>query len=459
VVGDTSPLLPNTKVVLHLGQKALDNSSPFKLTLNEARGCHWTSSDGIHHLTTYAPQDTFDFKAAFEREGNSYLQSDNEDSISQENSLIAETSLGEKKTGAKTGRENYRFWLARDIEKVKKLLQGAFQPHTSDTRFYANSNEVIENLLSTKRNHLYLDIETDEDLNLTCFGYAFDHPSPIYCVPVFRFNNALAYSQTELLEILRALVVAMRDNVTVCHNSLFDLFVLAWKYNLPVGSQIYDTMLAHARLYPGVEKSLGHCASIYTYEPYHKNEGVFHPKTTDQDLQLWNYNAKDILVTREIKNSIDARAVQAGAVESIAQVNASIRPYLISTLQGIKYKEDKLKAIMAENDRKMNALLRVSRYLVNHDFLPTSSTQCVNYFHNEVGLPVVKKSKTGKPSLDAKAMLKLAVSHDHPMIPLTLEFRRLSKQSGSLKFTPWVLDDDSQPMVEETLEQEINVIV
>ncbi len=64
--------------------------------------------------------------------------------------------------------------------------------------------------------------------------------------------------------MLRALAVALRDNTVVIHNALFDLFVLAYRYGIPAPPNVYDTMLAHHRLFPEVEKSLGHCISLYT---------------------------------------------------------------------------------------------------------------------------------------------------------------------------------------------------
>ena len=55
-----------------------------------------------------------------------------------------------------------------------------------------------------------------------------------------------------------------------------------------------------------------------------------------------------------------------------------------------------------------------------------------------LGYPVVFKSKkTQLPSLGKKAMYKLRLKHDNPVIDFVLAYREVAKESGSLKFNPW----------------------
>ena len=87
--------------------------------------------------------------------------------------------------------------------------------------------------------YLYsLDIETDyEEQNLQCFAFSFDGIT-IYSVPILDFNYRWAYSSAHL--ILRALAVAIRDNILVAHNGAsFDFFVLAFKYKIVINNTCY----------------------------------------------------------------------------------------------------------------------------------------------------------------------------------------------------------------------------
>jgi DNA polymerase I-like protein with 3'-5' exonuclease and polymerase domains len=246
-------------------------------------------------------------------------------------------------------------------------------------------------------------------------------------------------------KIFQALVIAMRDNEVVCHNALFDLFILAWKYNIPVGHKIYDTMLAHHRLWPEIEKSLGHCMSHLLYEPYHKDQGIYSPATSEQEQRLWKYNANDVRATILIKEEIEriGRSYP-GAIDSIRQVNRSIRPDLINTLQGIRYSEQDRQKLFSENDRLMTHYFKMCNRLVGHEMLPSSPKQCVDYFHGELDYKVITRSaRTNEPSLDKNNIYKLKLKYpDNPVLDFVLAFRRLSKESGTLKFTPWIKEDD-----------------
>jgi hypothetical protein len=71
--------------------------------------------------------------------------------------------------------------------------------------------------------------------------------------------------------------------------------------------------------------------------------------------------------------------------------------------------------------------------------MPGSSTQCVRYFHDLMGYPVLQRSAiTKKPKLDEKSLLKLAIKHpDNPIIDLVLLYRGIAKETGSLGFIEW----------------------
>ena len=207
------------------------------------------------------------------------------------------------------------------------------------------------------------------------------------------------YYYEDTARVLRALAVAFRDNTVVIHNALFDLFVLAYKYGIPAPRSVYDTMLAHHRLFPEVEKSLGHCLALYTDQPYHKNEGVFEPKNASQQQQLYEYNAKDVISLALLKPQLDETAKNFKATDSIRQVNASVVPYLTAMLQGIRYDDEKLHDIVAHNDRYQNELLRFLRLLTGGDLNPNSPKQVANYLYGRLGYQRPDKDITSEKVL------------------------------------------------------------
>jgi DNA polymerase I-like protein with 3'-5' exonuclease and polymerase domains len=429
--------LPGTKVLLLLGQRALDTFAKERetlvdpsVTLNQQRGSPIVSSSGLVYVASYLPQDAVDMKADFEKKYNIlYVEQSDED----EN----EDDSNAKTTKGATKRSNFRFWLEKDTQKAIRIVADGLVPYPeSQVEIYPSEAEVIEALLSNKGGFLHFDIETDRERNMLCFGFRFNS-GKVYVVPVYLFDYSLAYVQ--MFRILQALAVAIRDNTIVGHSiGCFDLFVLAHKYKIPWGEHAYDTMFSHKRVFPEAEKSLGHVISLYTDLPYHKNEGVFEPKNNVEQRQLWEYNAKDVLALEYVKQGIDREAARILATESVEEVNECIFPYLLITLQGVRYDKDKQIATLLDNDRRMTALLRIIKWFVGDNLLPTSSVQCAKYFHDRCRLPVIGRSKkTGKPSLSEKNLLKLGIKHEHPLIPLCINFRQLMKESGTVDFIPW----------------------
>ena len=403
---------PDTKVVLLLGQKALDMVAT-GVSIDEQRGCP-IIKDGITYVPSYEPQEAVDRQAYFN-------PNDSDDKGGGD----------DKGRHGKTRRPNRKFWLTRDVKKAVAYLTTPPEVTKAAHVLWPRADEVIRVLTETKGKNMYFDIETNRSLEMTCFGFSFDEKRA-WCVPmVVSPREGYYYSDTP--RILRALAVAMRDNTTVIHNSLFDLFVMGYKYGIPAPRRVYDTMLAHHRLFPEVEKSLGHCLSLYTDQPYHKNEGVFEAHGHEQQTQLYEYNAKDVISMALLQPQIDATAANFKATDSIQQVNDSVVPYLTAMLQGIRYDDAKLDDIIANNDRHQNVLLRFLRLLVGKDLNPNSPKQVADYLYNRLGYKRPSKDVTSE-----KALLQLRLSKpDNPVMALILRYRSLAKESGQLKFPPW----------------------
>lgn len=424
----TLPLLPNTKCLLLLGQNALSKYLPGK-TLNEQRGSPFYVAS-TPSIASYLPQDAID-PQDFEGDLNS---------AAQRNLYESPDDGGDfKSRHGKTSRANYRFWLQRDVSKCVRICKFGLQvPAQRGIHIYPNLQVILHVLNETKNKHLFLDIETDCDRNITCVGFGFDLDN-IYVVPLLRYDYQRGYENTQ--RFLQALTVAMRDNITVCHNAMFDLWVLSDKYRIPFGRRIEDTMLMHHRCFPEAEKSLGHCVSLWTDEPYHKDEGVFMPNNTEQELKLWQYNAKDIAATMLVYAALESYAKTIpGLPESFAQVNSMIYPYLVTTLTGMRYDETKRAQMVEENDRLMMQYLRCIKLLTGGlEVLPASNKQCNYYFSELLNYPSQGRSmQTNANKWGEKELQKLKLKFPlNAVIDFMLAFRSVQKETGSLGFTPY----------------------
>ncbi len=455
---DKSPVWEGTKCILILGEKAMHEllHETCNNTIHEMRGSLFYRK-GIPTICSYLPQDAVDIYKNYEKESNP-LASDYRPDVGV--SEDGEEGEGDVKRHGKTKRSNYAFWLRRDVWKCKQILLGKI-PDKQQPKYhiYPPSNEVVEILTNTKNQHLFFDIETDyEELNLQCFSFSFDGVN-IYCVPILDHYYRPAYS--DYYRIMRALAIAINDNTLVAHNgACFDFFVLAYKYHIPI-NKTYDTLIAMHRCFPDVEKSLGHCTSYWTWEKFHKDEDSQGYFTHQQMMDRLSYCGKDVYTMYLIKTAIDKYAKTIPGLEkSISDAMACIRPYLISTLTGIRVNSKMINDKCAENDQLMVQYNRLIEWFIGEagmneirggkklGMFAGSNPQCCRYFHDMLGYPVVAKGKPNafgesSPSLGKKDLFKLALKHENPVINLICAYRETKKETTRLRFLPWVEDRDS----------------
>ena len=452
VMEDSSEFLPNTKCVLLLGEAAMHKYCPNTRnnSLNEMRGSP-LDINGIPAYASFFPQDATDIKnheANLNKESKEYTGNEDYETENE----------GDEKDFSPTKRGNYAFWLKRDCQKAIRVVKNKpFPIRKSIYHIYPSADEVIIALTSNKNKHLYFDIETDyEEQNLLCFAFSFDGVN-VYSVPVLDNNYQWSYSSIHY--IMRALAIAIRDNTLVAHNGAsFDFFVLGYKYHIPV-YKCYDTMLAMHRCFPDVEKSLGHCTSYWLNTRFHKDTDSRAYMTRDHMMQKLQYCAVDVHTMAGIHEEITnyAKTIP-GLDDSIQCAMDSIRPYLLMSLQGVRYNQEKVDKKKNENDRLMMQYLRMIKLLMGDTAdeackkqikgkakaFAGSNTQCCHYFHEQLGYAVVGRSPaTQKPSLNKKAMFRLALKYpNNPVITLVCAYREVSKEYGALKFIPWKNDEN-----------------
>jgi len=454
---DRENLLPGTKAVLLLGEEAaqvwLNNKEN---TLNEIRGSVYRINE-IPHISSFFPQDAVDIKDYESTHNEEYEREEDEDD---------KAPIDEKRRHGKTRRKNYRFWLQRDVQKCKLILKDKISPNPiPDPEYviYPSSDLVISTLSNTENKLMFFDIETDERLNILCFSYSFGDRN-IYCVPTLDHNWKWAYHN--LHHIYRALARAVERNTVVAHNGAnFDFYVLGKKYKIAI-RDVKDTMLQQHRCFPEAERSLGHCTSLWTFEPFHKDEGDGGYYSSEQVRDKLRYCGKDVYTMMLIYYAqLEHARRNPGLRESFDQVNAAIRPYLTTCLTGIHYDQQKVKEIMAENDGLMMQYIRIINWFVGEktiselrkrfkSSLPGSNPQCCIYFHEKLGYPVVGRGKEKKdgsrnPSLAKKNLFKLKLKHDNPVIDLIIAYRETQKESGALKFNPLHADEVDNPIQQE----------
>lgn len=461
---DMEPILEGTKCILLLGEPAAKlwlNMPNGENNLNEIRGSvfyydgRFSGQDiRIPTIATYFPQD-----AADPRDFESQFNSQSDD-VTLEDDFDEEYDGDEKGRKNQTKRKNFNFWMRQDIQKCKRLIKnnGIVPPPDIYPNYIIHipENEIINLLEKNRGRKMFIDIETFvPSCDIKCIGFSFDREREIYIFPVFSYDYSWAF--TNLHRIFRALAKAIKHNTVIAHNGAsFDFLIFAWKYKIPI-VKVEDTMIMQHRFYSSVEKSLGHCISLYTWEPFHKDEGGVGYYTPEQQKQTMEYCGKDVYGMKLVYYEMLKRAAKIpGLIDSMNRANAMIRPYLTITIQGFAFDEEMRKKMIHENDRLCMHYIRMCKILVGEVMYKTiagkskssmlnSNKQLCTYFHDILGYDVMGRGKekedgTRGPSLAKKAMFKLKMKYDNPVIDLALAYRELIRETGYLNFTPWSPD-------------------
>lgn len=420
-------LRPDISHVLVLGRKSLINWLPEGYrAIFKSRG-NLLRVAGRLTTVSFNPQDAADF-SMHDMESDS-----NED---------AEVTARQEKDDNTVRPCNWRWWISKDTTKLVQTPED-FRFPLEPINLYTPVEEAIRKLLVARNQHLFLDIETRfDDAQLDCIGFAVDDDTAnVVCI--YNYDNQLEHGKEDTRRFLAALGQAMCRNTVVVHNAMFDLWVLCFYYHLPFGRRIFDTMCAHHRAWPEVEKSLGHCVSLYTRLPFHKDEYRV-PTTERMQTALWKYNGKDVYSMRAVwKELVKQGAELPGLASSMESANASVHPYLVMSLQGFPVDKPRLLSTRDELKARLVQFDRVRKLLITgHDFNPRSSLQCIELLHEQLNAPVVSRShKTRMPKLDNKALYKILAKVDDKktqgIVNFIIQYRLLAKSIDTVTFNEY----------------------
>lgn len=137
--------------------------------------------------------------------------------------------------------------------------------------------------------------------HLRCISFA---PKPDYAfiVPFTTMSGQDLWSFEQEFELMKRMVQILADPkiVKVWQNGLYDRFVFQYGFNIVVRGTSRDIMLKHWELYSELEKKLGVQASLYTREPFYKEE-----RESDDRETFWKYCCRDSALTIEIDTKLD----------------------------------------------------------------------------------------------------------------------------------------------------------
>lgn len=373
-----------------------------------------------------------------------------------------------------------------DIRKIARAWKdpNSVTPLTRDFYFAA---EELENLLLQENHHYVDEAETYRLAKklLDAPEYAVDIETPsgkLYCVgfsPDPLWSLVIRTDTSWKLRLIEKLLT--NDKPKIFQNGLFDCSFLKQFEGIEVKNYAFDTMYAQHAIYPessggavdewkkkknnpGMRLGLDFLTSIYTNEPYFKDEGKNQDLSIAESVEDYlSYNAKDVSVDFEIAQAQRANGLKEN--ESAFQTTMAQTPVIIDMMvNGIKldtelienarrfYEDEKirlqreldeagLKKLYAlaqtetDPERKQELIEAVTNYAAKlHLGQPAievgSSKQMIYFLYDLCGYPEKKKKDPQgkmKVTTDEESIKELYGDFRDPLLLTIIDIRRADK--------------------------------
>ena len=307
----------------------------------------------------------------------------------------------------------------------------------------------LRKLASLPSGTVAVDIETLKGKSgpiVWMIGFA---PSPEYAfvVPLLQGWRP-AWSLAEELELWTLVSrIFLNPNLKkVFQGGMYDLSILGRYYGLRLASGTYDdTMLCHHASYPYLRKALEVLVSIYTWEPYYKDEGKVHAGKRSSDRGESLYNCKDTSTCREIIPITHRNARELGTWEGYQRTLSVVPSLLGMMIRGVlvdmEKKERLSKTFKAKTRYHKESFWKITGQEVNLN----SPDQVKRILYGYYGMEIQYHHKTKKPTTDKSAIEKLqrkAKGEQVEVLKHFAGFKRFDKLAST--YTEMEVDEDGR---------------
>ena len=268
------------------------------------------------------------------------------------------------------------------------------------------------------------------DAELVGVSFSIKEHNAFY-IPLGHDADNIDFSMDLFLQNLKK-IFNMKDLIIIGQNIKYDINVLH-KYEVEFNCKVEDTMLLSYIYNSSGKHDLDTLSEKYlnykttTYEDIVgsgvkqksfaeinvKDAGNYACEDADVTLQLFNYLSKKL-------NTLDGqqklyRDIENPLIKVIAQIEQN----------GVMIDSKSLEKQSLDLNSRIKKIEKNVYKLANKEFNIGSPKQLQEIFYEDLKLPILKKTPTGKPSTNEDVMQELSLSHELPK--LILQYRNLMK--------------------------------
>ena len=327
-----------------------------------------------------------------------------------------------------------RYVIKADFDRAREELSHPDTlSHPSYNILYPTKAEEIVDRLDTWKKAgkpCSVDTETYRPLRLSCLSVA-PNPLDILSIEIERPDGSSPWSIPDTAKIMRALDSFLQVTPTIMQNAMYDLFVFKWLgYTCPAENLVMDTMLAHHCLWPELPHGLDFLCSIYTDQPYYKDEGklVGHTVKMEHWDEYLEYNAKDSGATYKCALELSDELYQNDLWSFYQERYLHLLPVLLSaSLRGFPVSLKRRRQLFTVYNQIKDQISKVLSDLVGHPLNCNSSKQVHQYLFEELKIPPQISQKTGRPTADETTLRRIATKYPFPQLRLIFQTRKIIK--------------------------------
>ncbi|HOB75611.1 MAG TPA: DNA polymerase I [Phycisphaerae bacterium] len=255
-----------------------------------------------------------------------------------------------------------------------------------------------------------------------------------YYIPICGMGKCLPLEP--VLEALRP-IMADPTVLKTGQNLKYDLVVLA-AHGVPVNGVEFDTMIASfvldsSRRSHGMDylasELLGR-STIHIEELIGKGKNQISFEAVDT-RRACDYSAEDAEVTWHLREVLAEQLARSGLEPLFRETEMPLVEVLAEMENtGIKLDTTVLAEMGRRLEERLCELTRQIHEAVGHSFNIDSTKQLAVVLFDELKLPVIRKTATGR-STDAESLAQLAEQTEHPVPRLVREYRELGKLKGT----------------------------
>lgn len=306
-----------------------------------------------------------------------------------------------------------------DIGRATSLLKMNSLPKVDRTLIIEPTLDDILEFSKTVKSELSFDIETRPG-EIICISFA-SSPTHAISIPTTKHYWGTTSKMKDALVAIEGLLTL--DGVTkVAQNMMFDLSYICRFWGFLPTKPWYDTQVAMHSCYSELLKGLDFMCSIFTFEPYYKDDLKMWETAKLSNSVLYEYNAKDSAVTLEIKRRLDNEMDKLGVRHTFYYMMDLIEPLLFMSLSGLKIDINALDELKKKLEKELNDAMNNAK-MVFGEVNFNSPKQLKELFYEKLGYDEVRKD--GKLTTDDNALKKL--SKKHPEVKLIQKVREKQK--------------------------------